>query len=353
MQDCIGSKIIMEKVVSLFGKVTEAFEKAQASRGIKYEIVGVIDSYLDTKDVYVTVQVKGTAKTFNKPVKELYQKSWLDEFSREDVAYIGFLYAAEDSGNLPLVEYFPRKKHAVTKSVAVLGMLFICFLILSNLTAFKIVELKFSHFFGISLNEPQIVNFPAALVFFPLTYFLDDTLTEVYGFKMSRLIIWSGLICSSIFTLCAWATVYLPASPVWDLNTHHGENAYELIFKGSSRIFLASILGYFFGEFLNSMILAKLKILTSGKHFFLRVIGSTAIGVGVDSMIFCTIAFYGIIPSNIIWSIILTQYLFKLSYEIIMLPATYAITNQLKKADQIDHYDFHTRFNPFSLSLSN
>ncbi|MFZ2314883.1 MAG: queuosine precursor transporter [Gammaproteobacteria bacterium] len=342
----------MEKVVSLFGKITGVFEKTQASLGIKYEIASVIDSYQDTKEVYVTVQVKGTAKTFNKSVKELYQKQWLDEFSREDVAYIGFLYAAEDSANLPLVEYFPRKKHAVTKSVVVLGMLFVSFLILSNLTAFKIVEFKFFHFLGISLSEPWLVNFPAALVFFPLTYFFDDTLTEVYGFKISRLIIWGGLICSSIFTLCAWATVYLPASPTWDVNTHHGASAYELIFKGSSRIFLASILGYFFGEFLNSMILAKLKVLTSGKHFFLRVIGSTAIGVGIDSIIFCNVAFFGIMPSYIIWSIVLTQYLFKLSYEIIMLPATYTITNFLKKVDQVDHYDFHTKFNPFSLSLS-
>lgn len=341
----------MEKGVNLFGAISEVFEKTQTSRGVNYEIASVIDSYQDTKEVYVTVKVKGTAKTFNKSVKELYQKQWLDEFSKEDVAYIGFLYAAENTGKLPLVEYFPRKKSAVTKSVVVLGMLFVSFLILSNLTAFKIVEFKFLHFLGVSLSEPWLLNFPAALIFFPLTYFFDDTLTEVYGFKMSRLIIWSGLICSSIFTLCAWATVYLPASVVWDMNTSHGANAYELIFKGSSRIFLASILGYFFGEFLNSMILAKLKILTSGKHFFLRVVGSTAIGVGVDSIIFCNVAFFGIMPSYIIWSIVLTQYLFKLSYEIIMLPATYTITNFLKKVDEVDHYDFHTKFNPFSLSL--
>ncbi|HEU5281416.1 MAG TPA: queuosine precursor transporter [Gammaproteobacteria bacterium] len=343
---------MMEKVVGLFGKVTDVFEKEQTSRGIIYEIASINDSYQDTKEVYVTVQVKGTAKTFTKSVKELYQKQWLDEFSREDVAYIGFLYAAEGSGNLPLVDYFPRKKRYVTKSVIVLGMLFVSFLILSNLAAFKIVELKFSHFFGWSFSQPLSINFPAALIFFPLTYFFDDTLTEVYGFKVSRLIIWGGLICSSIFTLLAWATVYLPASPVWDANTHHGASAYELIFKGSSRIFLASILGYFFGEFLNSIILAKLKILTSGKHFFLRVIGSTAIGVGIDSIIFSNIAFFGIMPSSIIWSMVLTQYLFKLSYEIIMLPATYTITNFLKKIDQVDHYDFHTKFNPFSLRLS-
>lgn len=339
-------------MIHLFKKTPEAIKNESFSSCIKYEVASVLDSYQDTKNVYVTVQVKGTAKTFTKSVKELYQKEWLDEFSREDVAYIGFLYAAENSEKLPLVKYFSRKQRAVTKNIVILGMLFISFLILSNLTAFKIVEFKFSNLFWMPLQHSWVINFPAALIFFPLTYFFDDTLTEVYGFKMSRLIIWSGLICSTIFTLCALATVYLPASPIWDTNMNHADNAYKLIFNSSSRIFLASIVGYFCGEFLNSMILAKLKVLTSGRYFFLRVIGSTAVGVGVDSIIFCNIAFFGIMPFYILWSIVLTQYLFKLSYEIIMLPLAYVITNFLKKVDQVDHYDFHTKFNPFSLSLT-
>lgn len=144
----------MKKIVNIFGDANASLEHEESFHEVKYEIVSVMDSYKDTKDVFVTVQVKGTSKSFNKPVKELYEKKWLDGFSREDVAYIGFLYAAEDSGNLPLIEYFPRKKQVVTKSVVVLGMLFITFLILSNLTAFKVVAFNLSHiFFGGGLSK--------------------------------------------------------------------------------------------------------------------------------------------------------------------------------------------------------
>lgn len=232
----------------------------------------------------------------------------------------------------------------MSKRIVLLGMLFVTFLVVSNLTAFKVVE--------IHLTQQFAINFPAALVFFPLTYFFDDVLTEVYGFKISRLIIWGGLLCSSIVILCTFIAVYLPASPIWDANTHHGAAAYAMIFTGSLRVLLASILAYFFGEFFNSIILAKLKVLTEGKYFYLRVICSTAIGAGIDSMIFCNIAFWNVMPHAIIWQIALTLYLFKVGYEFIMLPFTYLITSYLKKADKIDHYDRNTKFNLFSLSLT-
>lgn len=334
----------MSKVIGLFNE-KGAFVKNKNKSTLpypNYEIVSVIDNYQDTNDVYVTVNVKGTSKTFTKPINELYQKNWLEEFSREDVAYIGFLYAAEKSENLPLIEYFPRKKSVITKNVILLGMLFLCFLILSNMTALKIVEVHVSSY---------AIDFPAALIFFPLTYFFDDTLTEVYGFKVSRLIIWGGLLCSVIFTLGTWAAIYLPSSPLWKASMPQTAEAYELIFKGSVRIFLASVMGYFFGEFINSIILAKLKVLTSGKYFSLRVVGSTMMGVGIDSVIFCNIAFFGQMPQVILWNIILTQFLFKLSYEILMLPVTYKLTNFLKDRDKIDYYDFKTSLNPFSLKL--
>lgn len=230
-----------------------------------------------------------------------------------------------------------------TKRIIVLSMLFVSFLIVSNLTAFKIVELH--------LTDDWFINFPAALMFFPLTYFFDDILTEVYGFKMSRLIIWGGLFCSAVITLCTQLAVQLPASPMWDANTHHGADAYKLIFQGSSRIFLASICAYFFGEFLNSMILAKLKVATNGKYFSLRVMTSTAIGVGVDSIIFINIAFWDVLPTLLIWKIIATQYFIKIIYEFLMLPLTYSLSAYLKKKDKVDYYDTNTKFNPFSFSL--
>ncbi len=235
------------------------------------------------------------------------------------------------------------EKNRTTKHIIFLGMLFVSFLIVSNLTAFKVVE--------IPLTETFLVNFPAALVFFPLTYFFDDILTEVYGFKMSRFIIWSGLVCSAVITLCTQIAVQLPASTVWDANTNHGASAYALVFQGSLQIFIASILAYFCGEFLNSMVLAKLKVATQGKFFSLRVMASTALGVGVDSIIFCNIAFWHVMPQTIIWEMIITLYLFKLTYELLMLPFTYWLAAYFKKKDRVDYYDTNTKFNPFSISL--
>lgn len=341
----------MSNVFDLFDKAKTIINDEKQSRTIKYEIAGVVDNYEGSDKVHVKVQVKGTSKLFVKSVQELYEKIWLEDFSKEDVAYIGFLYATEANKNLLIIESFPRRKTTLTKSVVILAMVFICFLIVSNLTAFKIAEIHIQSFLFIKLSQPLTINFPAALVFFPLTYFFDDVLTEVYGFKTSRLIIWGGLICNTIFSLCTWATVYLPVSEVWNNNTHQGAIAYKLIFSGTLKIFFASAIGYFVGEFLNSIILSKLKVLTSGKYLFLRVIGSTSIGVGVDSAIFCFLAFIGTLPNDMIVKIIMTQYIFKLSYEMLMLPFTYFLTAWLKKIDNVDYYDFHTKFNPFSLSL--
>lgn len=230
----------------------------------------------------------------------------------------------------------------VSKRVVFLGMLFVTFLVVSNLMAFKVAELH--------ITRDWAIDFPAALVFFPLTYFFDDALTEVYGFKISRLIIWGGLFCSAIVTLCTWIVVMLPASPVWDASTNHGARAYELIFRGSTRVLVASMLAYFCGEFLNAIVLAKLKVATQGRRLYMRVMASTAIGSCVDTVIFCVIAFWGVLPLSLIFSIVAFQYVFKLTYEFIMLPVTYWLTNYLKRADNVDYYDTHTSFKIFSLS---
>jgi uncharacterized integral membrane protein (TIGR00697 family) len=237
-----------------------------------------------------------------------------------------------------------QRNQIAARRVILIGMLFVSFLIMSNLTAFKIAQIQLIRGFSI--------EFPAALIFFPLTYFFDDVLTEVYGFKLSRLIIWCGLACSAIVSLCTWITVQLPAAPIWDAGTNHGAAAYALTFNGSTRVFFASTLSYFFGEFLNSMILAKLKVLTTGKYFSLRIMGSTAIGVGIDSILFTNLAFWNVLPQAVIWKIILVQYVFKISYEFLMLPVTWQVTNYLKRVDNIDYYDTNTKLNPFSLRLT-
>mgnify|MGYP000226696147 CR=1 FL=1 len=221
----------------------------------------------------------------------------------------------------------------ITPSVITVSLLFAAFLILSNLTAFKLVQ--YAH-----------LIFPAGLVFFPITYIFDDILTEVYGFKVSRRIIWSALLANIVVMLGTCATVYLSPSPFW-----HDQQAYATVYQAVPRTFLASIVGYLSGEFVNSMLLAQLKVRFSGRYLWLRFIVSTAIGVGIDTILFSHVAFWGLIPYRVIWSIIGTMYGLKLAYEIVVTPITYKVSNALKRKDNIDHYDTNTAFNPFSLSL--
>ncbi len=219
-----------------------------------------------------------------------------------------------------------------TYNLLLVSSLFTAFCILSNLAAFKLAAL--GNFI-----------FPAGLVFFPLTYIFDDILTEVYGFKMSRLIIWSALLANCIVFFGTWLTTYLPSAPNW-----HDQNAFALIYRTAPRIFCASTLAYFCGEFTNSYVLAKLKIAMSGKRVWLRFVGSSTVGLAVDNLIFMHVAFLFILPYSTLLMVSVTMYLAKLTYEICMLPITYRIANYLKKKDQIDYYDYETNFNPFTLS---
>lgn len=320
-----------------------AFNIAKMELESKFEIISHEENYENTGLIYAKIRVKGIRKTFYKSVSELYQKTWIEDFSREDAAFIAILFLAEQRKDPGLISLFPTRKQYITKNVIFLGMVFVSFLILSNLTAFKLVEYhtNFFHLFG-DIN----LTFPAALIFFPLTYFFDDTLTEVYGFKVSRFIIWSGLICNTIISLGVLVSTQLHASPYWPYQTE-----YEIVFNSTFRIFLASTIGYFTGEFCNSIILSKIKIMTSGRWLWLRIITSTSVAVGIDSMIFCNFAFTGIFPQHVIWKMVITQYLFKVGYELIALPLTYLITDYLKKKDNVDYYDYSTRYNPFSLKL--
>lgn len=222
----------------------------------------------------------------------------------------------------------------IKPSIIVVGILFTTFLILSNLTAFKLVQ--YANF-----------AFPAGLLFFPVTYIFDDILTEVYGFKVSRLVIWTALLANAIVIVGTLFTTYLQPAPYW-----HEQSAYASVYQAVPRVFFASMLGYLSGEFFNSIILARLKIKCSGRHLWLRLLLSTAIGVGLDTMIFIHIAFLFSVPYAKIWQIILTMYLFKVSYEMLVMPITYRVINYLKRKDSIDHYDIGTKFNPFSIRLN-
>jgi uncharacterized integral membrane protein (TIGR00697 family) len=218
-----------------------------------------------------------------------------------------------------------------------ISVIFVTTLVISNIIAVKLVSVG-----GLIM--------PAAIFIFPISYIFGDILTEVYGYARARRVIWIGFFCNLLAVAAIWVSINLPAAPVWDLGVFESpaaaQKAYSAIFGFTPRILIASFTAYLFGEFINSFVLAKMKIVTSGKHLWTRLIGSTLLGQLADSGIFITLAFYGTIPTAILGKIILTQWLIKSAYEALATPFTYLIVNFLKKTEKEDYYDYRTNFNP-------
>lgn len=209
---------------------------------------------------------------------------------------------------------------------------FITCLITANVTAVKLVEVS-----GLVV--------PAAIIIFPISYIIGDVLTEVYGYRRARLVIWLGFLCNLITVGGIWLGQALPAASFWD-----GQAAYERILGYTPRILAASFLAYLVGEFANAFVLAKMKIATRGRWLWTRTIGSTLVGQGLDSLVFITLAFLGTIPGSRLLSAIVTQWLAKSVYEAAVTPLTYAVVNFLKRREGMDVYDHGTDFNPLSLT---
>jgi len=191
-----------------------------------------------------------------------------------------------------------------------------------------------------------VVTFGAGVLFFPISYVFGDILTEVYGYARARRVIWAGFAGLGFASFMATVVVALPPAPFWP---HQG--AYEIAFGNTPRIVAASILAYFCGEFVNSYVLAKMKLATRGRWLWTRTIGSTIVGEAVDSALFYPLAFYGagIIPDDKLPLVMLAQFVVKVGVEIVFTPVTYRIVGFLKRAEQEDHYDRHTDFSPFTL----
>jgi hypothetical protein len=206
--------------------------------------------------------------------------------------------------------------------------IFITCLITSNIVAVKLVNI-----FSLIL--------PAGSIIFPVSYIFGDVLTEVYGYRQARQVIWLGFFCNLIAVVAIWLGQILPAASFWD-----GQTAYERILGYTPRLLGASFLAYLVGEFANSFVLAKMKIVTKGRWLWIRTIGSTLVGQGLDSFVFMTLAFLGIIPLTVLAGAIVVQWLFKSVYEAIATPLTYLVVNFLKKKEGLDVFDTHTRFHP-------
>jgi len=188
--------------------------------------------------------------------------------------------------------------------------------------------------------------FGAGLLFFPISYVFGDVLTEVYGYARARRVIWAGFAGLLFASVMASVVVALPPAPFWK-----NQEAYEIAFGTTWRIALASMFAYFCGEFANSYVLAKMKIMTGGKWLWTRTIGSTIVGEAVDSALFYPLAFYnaGLMPNEILPAIMLAQFVGKVGVEVVFTPVTYKVVGFLKRAEQEDYYDRQTDFNPFTL----
>ncbi|MBA7567368.1 MAG: queuosine precursor transporter [Dehalococcoidia bacterium] len=215
----------------------------------------------------------------------------------------------------------------VSHRLLIITVLFVSCLLTANIVGVKMFSLGF-------------VSLPAAVILFPLSYIIGDVLTEVYGYRIARRVIWLGFACNLIFVIFAWVGQLLPPDPLWE-----GQEAYESILGYTPRLLIASFLGYFAGEFANSFILAKMKIFTKGRWLWSRTIGSTIVGQGVDSAIFIVGAYFG--ASFFSPLIILYHWLAKTIIEAVATPATYSVVNYLKRKEGVDSYDRRTNFNPF------
>jgi len=217
------------------------------------------------------------------------------------------------------------------KYIDLITGMFVAVLLISNIASTKIIDLwKFT--------------FDGGTILFPLSYIFGDILTEVYGYRQSRRIIWIGFTCALLMSVTLGLIGLIKPAQGWEL-----QEAYMAILGQTPRIVAASLIAYFAGEFSNSYILAKMKVFTKGKWLAARTIGSTIVGEGVDTIIFVFVAFFGVYSNSLLLMIVVSNYIFKVLMETVLTPVTYKIVNGLKRAEGVDYYDRDTDFNPFKV----
>ena len=220
-----------------------------------------------------------------------------------------------------------NRNKTVSSLFMYIGVIYVVCLLLSNITAGKLWAVSDS------------ITLPAAVILFPVTYILADVFTEVYGFARARRLIWLGFAMSFFAVVIYLVTIALPHPGYWE-----NQSAYEIVMGTTPRVAFASLAGYLFGEFSNSMILSKIKIATKGKYLWIRTILSTVVGEGFDSIIFIMISFWGTMDNSVVLSMILYQYLFKVAYEVICTPLTYFVVNKVKQFEGIDTFDYNEKY---------
>lgn len=225
-----------------------------------------------------------------------------------------------------------EREHTTHSSLfLILTALFVTCLLVSNIIASKLIQLG-----GAVL--------PSAVILFPVTYILADVFTEVYGFKKTRLVIWLGFGANAFMSIVFMIAIALPHPDFFQ-----NQAAYATVLGSTPRILLASLAGYWAGEFSNSIVLSVLKKLTKGRYLWTRTIGSTIVGEGLDTVLFIGIAFAGTVPAGALAGMMLAQYLFKVGYEVLLTPLTYLVVGSIKRKEALDTFDSGVVYNPFQL----
>jgi queuosine precursor transporter len=224
------------------------------------------------------------------------------------------------------------KRERLYRWIDLVTAAFVAVLLISNIASTKILVMG-------------PFTFDGGTVLFPLAYIFGDVLTEVYGYGRSRRVIWTGFfwiaMAAAIFSLVD----YLPAAPGYEL-----QSSFHAILGQTPRIVLASLIGYFAGEFSNSFVLAKMKLATEGRWLWMRTIGSTLVGEAVDTALFLSVAFLGVLPGSLLTAVFISNYVFKVGVEVCFTPVTYWVANLLKRSEREDYFDTNTDFNPFLLA---
>ena len=222
-----------------------------------------------------------------------------------------------------------QEKQGTSDFFVVIACLFVSSLLLSNIIAGKLILIA-----GVVL--------PGAVILFPLAYIIGDVLTEVYGFQKTRRVIWTGFVCNLLMVGVFYLVMAIP-SPAF----FAGGEAFALVLGMAPRIVMASLLAYVAGESLNAIVVSKMKLFTGGRFLWMRSIGSTLVGEGMDTVLFITLSFLGTVPAAVLLQMMLFQYLFKVTYEMLATPLTYAVVGWLKRKEGLDTFDYGVNYNPF------
>ncbi|WP_131795557.1 queuosine precursor transporter [Fluoribacter gormanii] len=304
----------------------------ETNKLVNHQIYKFHDFYRNGNGNYIVVaKEEGNSRgVFKLPATELVtsRKDLLSKFLLEDKINIIGLAATEK----PPIISIKRANHF--RFFPILAMIFGCTLVATNIASSKLIEV-----FGITLS--------GGTGSYELTYCLGGVITEVYGFKRARQLIWGAIACNLIVLIFISLSIYLPASPLWP---HQDE--YAFVLGSVPRIIGASLISYFCGEFLNSYLFAKLKIIHKGKKLWLRIILSSFIAMTVDNFMFLTLSYWGTIPFSHILGLSNKSYLISLLFEWLSIPVVAKISKKLKSAENVDIFDINTKFTPFSLDVN-